>query len=206
MPVDELLRLLDAEYPDPVCALHYTNAYELTAAVMLSAQCTDKMVNEVTPSLFAAYPSVHELAAAEVTDVERIVFRTGFYRNKAKHLVGMAQRVLAEFGGDIPEEFDDLVSLAGVARKTANVVLGEWYKQANGVVVDTHVGRISKLLGLTKAKSPDAIGRDLEAALPRDHWIRFSLQLIDHGRAVCVARRPACARCTLADLCPSASV
>lgn len=204
MPVDDVLRRLDAAYPDPVCALRYRNAYELTAAVMLSAQCTDKMVNEVTPDLFAAYPSVHELAAADVADVEKLVFRTGFYRNKAKHLVGMARRVLDEFDGEIPSRFDDLVSLPGVARKTANVVLGEWYKRPNGVVVDTHVGRISKLLGLTKAKSPDRIATDLETILPRDHWIRFSLQMIEHGRQVCVARRPECGRCALADLCPSA--
>ena len=204
MSVDELLRRLDAVYADPECALHYRSAYELTVAVVLSAQCTDKMVNEVTPDLFAAYPTVYELADAEASDVEHIIFRTGFYRNKAKHLVGMARRVRDEFGGEIPDEFDDLVTLPGVARKTANVVLGEWHKRPNGVVVDTHVGRISTLLGLSAAKGPDKIAADLEAALPQDHWIRFSLQLIEHGRQVCVARRPDCAACTLADICPTA--
>jgi endonuclease III len=204
MSVAELLRRLDATYPDVKCALHYRSAYELTVAVILSAQCTDKMVNEVTPDLFAAYPTVAELAGADVGDVERLVFRTGFYRNKAKHLVGMAQRVVETYAGDIPEAFDDLVSLPGVARKTANVVIGEWYGRPNGVVVDTHVGRICRLLGLADAKSPDKVAETLEGILPRDHWIRFSLQLIDHGRAVCVARRPECGACALADLCPGA--
>ena len=204
MSVAELLSRLDATYPDVECALRYRSAYELTVAVILSAQCTDRMVNEVTPDLFAAYPTVGELAAADVADVERLVFRTGFYRNKAKHLVGMAQRVVEVYGGDIPEDFDDLVSLPGVARKTANVVIGEWYGRPNGVVVDTHVGRISSLLGLADAKSPDKMAEALEAILPQGHWIRFSLQLIDHGRAVCVARRPDCDACTLSDLCPGA--
>jgi endonuclease III len=204
MSVDELLRRLDTTYPDPVCALQHRNAYELTVAVILSAQCTDKMVNQVTPELFAAYPTVHDLADAGIPDVERIIFRTGFYRNKAKHLVGMGQRVRDEYGGEIPDDFDDLVSLPGVARKTANVVLGEWYKRPNGVVVDTHVGRISTLLGLSAAKGPDKIAAELEAALPRDHWIRFPLQLIEHGRQVCVARRPNCGACVLADICPGA--
>ena len=205
MSVAELLRRLDATYPDVECALRYNSAYELTVAVILSAQCTDKMVNEVTPDLFAAYPTLADMAAAHVSDVERLIFRTGFYRNKAKHLVGMAQRVVETYGGDIPEEFDDLVSLPGVARKTANVVIGEWFGRPNGVVVDTHVGRISRLLGLSDAKGPDKMAQELEAILPRDHWIRFSLQRIDHGRAVCVARRPECDACSLSDLCPSAA-
>jgi endonuclease-3 len=204
MSVAEILRRLDVAYPDVECALHYRSAYELTAAVILSAQCTDKMVNQVTPDLFAAHPTVAELAGADAADVERLIFRTGFYRNKAKHLVGMAQRVVDTYGGSIPDDFDALVSLPGVARKTANVVIGEWFGRANGVVVDTHVGRISRLLGLADAKSPDKVAETLEGILPQDRWIRFSLQLIDHGRAVCVARRPKCDACSLSDVCPGA--
>ncbi len=199
-----ILNALDDAYPDSECALHFNNVYELISAVILSAQCTDKMVNQVTPALFERYPSVHDLAEANLAELERIIYRTGFYRNKSKHLKGMAQKVVDQFNGEIPDNLPDLMSLPGVARKTANVVMNVWHNEASGIVVDTHVGRISRLLGLASGKSADKIASELEAVVPREHWIRFSMQLIDHGRAVCIARRPQCAECQLRSLCPSA--
>ena len=199
-----ILKTLDALYPDAECALHFNNAYELISAVILSAQCTDKMVNQVTPALFERYPTVSDLAEADLEELEQIVYKTGFYRNKAKHLKGMAQRVEEQFHGEIPGNLKDLMSLPGVARKTANVVMNVWHNEASGIVVDTHVGRISRLLGLASGKSADAVANQLEKIVPRDHWIRFSMQLIDHGRAVCIARRPLCGECGLNPVCPSA--
>jgi endonuclease-3 len=192
-------------YGDLPCPLVHRNPFELLTATILSAQCTDKMVNAITPSLFARYPTVHALADADLTELEQLVYKTGVYKNKAKHLKGMAQRVVSVYGGEIPDTLDDLLTLPGVARKTAHVLLNVWHQRASGIVVDTHVARITRLLGWTRQSAPERIATDLEAMVPREHWIRVSLQLIEHGRNVCIARRPKCDMCFLNDLCPSAN-
>jgi endonuclease-3 len=199
----KLYRRLKKLYPRPLCALVHRNAFELLAATILSAQCTDKRVNLVTPALFARYPTPAALAAASPEDVEALVHTTGFFRNKAKSLLGMATAVTYDHGGVVPSTMEALVRLPGVARKTANVVLGVAYGIAAGVVVDTHVARLSKRLGLSAHTDPVKIERDLMALVPRKHWIDFSNMLILHGRSVCDARRPACEHCTLQGLCPS---
>ena len=196
----ELLRL----YPTAHCELDYRNAYELTVATILSAQCTDKRVNMVTPALFAAYPNAAALAVADPTHVETLVQSTGFFRSKAKNLIGMAQRVVAEHGGEIPASMDDLVVLPGVGRKTANVVLGNAFGINVGMVVDTHVGRLAVRLGLTKATDPVKVEQALMPLFPRDQWTMVSHLLIWHGRQVCDARSPRCGRCTLRPRCPAA--
>lgn len=195
---------LRAAYPDAHCALDHRDAYELLVATILSAQCTDERVNLVTPDVFARWPTPAVLARADVTEVEEAVHSTGFFRNKAKNLVGMAARVTADYGGEIPQAMDDLLTLPGVARKTANVVRGVIWGLADGVVVDTHVGRIATLLGWTRSKSAEHIEKDLCVLHPEDVWIDLSHLLIWHGRAVCIARRPRCAACPVRDLCPSA--
>jgi len=201
-----VVRRLRGEYPDCRCALVHSSPYELIVATILSAQCTDEMVNKTTPALFARYPTVDALARARLPTVERLVKSTGFYRNKAKSIVGMAQRVVAEYAGAVPQTMEELLTLPGVARKTANVVLGVAFGKAEGVVVDTHVRRLSNRLGLTKESDPVRIERDLMALLPRKDWIDVSHLLIWHGRRVCTARKPACDRCLLADRCPSAEL
>ncbi len=201
--ITKLLTLLKGSYGDADCALVHSGPYQLLAATILSAQCTDKRVNMVTPALFARYPTAAELALARQEDVEALVRTTGFFRNKAKNLIGMAQALVARHGGEVPRTMEELLALPGVARKTANVLLGTAYGIAVGVVVDTHVMRISRLLGLSSARDPKGIERDLMAIVPREDWILFSHMLILHGRAVCIANRPACERCTLNRLCPS---
>lgn len=196
---------LDQVFPNPKCELDWRSPYELLVAVILSAQCTDKRVNLTTPALFARYPTPMALAAARREDVEALVKSTGFFRNKAKNIVGCAQGIVERFGGQVPQTMEDLLTLPGVARKTANVVLGECFGIASGVVVDTHVMRLAKLLGLTAATDPKKIERELMTILPKERWIRFSHQLILHGRRTCIALRPRCGECALADLCPSAS-
>jgi endonuclease-3 len=199
-----LLARLDELYPDVECALDHRNPFELLVATILSAQCTDKRVNMVTPHLFAAFPTPRAMAAAPLPEIEEIIRSTGFFRSKARNIQACAQRLVEEYDGHVPDAMEDLLSLAGVARKTANVVLGVAFGKALGVVVDTHVKRISALLGLTSEKTPEKIERDLMEILPRDHWIRFSHQIIHLGREVCIANRPRCAACGLAALCPSA--
>ena len=206
MSVREIQRLLDEEYGEPPCALQHDSVYQLIVSVILSAQCTDKMVNTITPGVFERYPDVEALAAADVEHLEELIYKSGFYRNKARHLIGMAQMVAEDFDGEIPATLEQLMKLPGVARKTANVVLNVWHRKASGVVVDTHVSRISRLLGLTKQKTADKIADDLEKTLPRETWIRISLQFIQLGREVCVARRPDCPACVLRDVCPSSQV
>jgi endonuclease III len=196
----ELLREL---YPDVHCALHHANAYELLAATILSAQTTDERVNMVTPTLFAKYPTPADLAAADPAEVETIVESTGFFRSKTKNLIGMAQGVVARFDGEIPDALEDLVTLPGVGRKTANVVRSVWFHEP-GLPVDTHVTRLSARLKLTDETDPVKIEHDLGAIVPPTEWGDFSLRLIEHGRRVCDARRPRCSACALAGICPSA--
>ncbi len=200
----KILHLLDESYPGVVCALHHNNAWELLVATILSAQCTDVRVNMVTPELFRKYPTPKHFAALLPEQLEPDIRSTGFFRNKAKSIVGAAKKVSSEMGGEVPDEMDKLLSLPGVARKTANVVLGSWFRQAVGVVVDTHVHRISRRLELTRSDTPTAIEQDLMRVLPQNKWIEFSHQIIHHGRAICVARKPKCAQCTLEKLCHAA--
>ena len=199
----KILAKLKAEYPDAHCALDHRTPFELLAATILSAQCTDVRVNLVTRALFLKYPTARDLAAARVEDVEHLVRSTGFFRNKTKSLIGMATAVAERHGGEVPRDMEQLRVLPGVGRKTANVVLGNAFGINDGVVVDTHVTRLSGLLGVSKQKNPEKIERDLMALIPRDDWTLVSHLLIYHGRQVCIARRPQCARCVLARLCPS---
>jgi endonuclease III len=203
---DEIYRRLQARYPDAHCALDHRNPYELTSATILSAQCTDERVNMVTPRLFQRFPDALSLAGARQEEVEEIVRSTGFFRSKAKNLIAMADAVVERHGGEIPRTMDELTALPGVGRKTANVVLGNAFGLDEGVVVDTHVKRLSNRLGFTRAASPERIEVDLVALFPRERWTMLSHLLIFHGRQVCVARKPRCSQCMLADLCPSSTV
>jgi endonuclease-3 len=202
--VAELLSRLRAAYPDAHCALDYQTPLQLLVATILSAQCTDERVNLTTPALFARYPTAEALAAADQAEVEELVRPTGFYRQKARYIREATGRLLADYGGEVPPAMDDLLTLPGVARKTANVVRGEIYGLADGVTVDTHVKRLSGRLGLTTETDPVKVERDLMAIIPRESWIEISHLLIWHGRRVCTARKPACPACPLNDLCPSA--
>jgi endonuclease-3 len=200
----EVVQRLRVEYPDAECALVHKNPYELIVATVLSAQCTDEMVNKVTPALFKRYPTPGQLGRARQETVEKLIHSTGFYRNKAKNIRGLGKKLDEEFGGEVPRTMDELLSLPGVARKTANVVLGVAFRIADGIVVDTHVKRITKLLGLTRNTDPVKVEKDLVKLLPQDDWIDISHLLIWHGRKVCIARRPRCEACVLADRCVSA--
>lgn len=197
-----IVRGLEKAYPGVDCALHHETPFQLTVATILSAQCTDERVNAVTPNLFRKYPDAEALAAASQEDVEQVIRSLGFFRAKATNLLGMARKLIDEFDGEIPDNLPDLVSLPGIGRKTANVVLGVAFGRATGVVVDTHVKRISNLLGLTESKNPEIIERDLMKLLPKTKWIAFSHQLIHHGRGICIARRPKCPECPLLRQCP----
>jgi len=199
-----ILDRLKHAYPDARCALDHRNAFELLVATILSAQTTDVRVNLVTPKLFSRYPNAAALARARQADVEAIIKSTGFFHNKARSIIGMAQAVVADHGGKVPGTMDELLTLPGVGRKTANVVLGNAFGLNEGVVVDTHVARLSKLLGLTRQTDPVKIEQALMKLFPRDDWALLSHLLIFHGRRVCIARRPKCGECVLADLCPSA--
>ena len=202
--INEILKRLDERYPAATCALHHNSAWELLVATILSAQCTDVRVNMVTPLLFRKYPTMQGFAALEPKDLEDDIRSTGFFRNKSKSLVGAARRIVNEFGGEVPRTMDELLSIPGVARKTANVVLGTWFKIADGVVVDTHMQRISHRLELTKNDDPKKIEQDLMQVIPRDKWIVFSHEIILHGRALCIARTPKCIDCPLETLCHAA--
>ncbi|HLH09377.1 MAG TPA: endonuclease III [Terriglobales bacterium] len=202
--VNEILKRLDATYPRATCALHHNSAWELVVATILSAQCTDARVNMTTPELFRKYPTVQDFAALKPEALESDIKSTGFFRNKSKSIVGAAKKIVSDFGGEVPSDMDQLLSLPGVARKTANVVLGTWFHKAEGVVVDTHVHRISRRLELTRNEEPKSIEQDLMKVIPRDKWILFSHQIILHGRALCVARNPKCADCPLENLCHAA--
>jgi endonuclease-3 len=201
--VAAILVELRKAYPDVVCALNHKDAWELTVATILSAQCTDVRVNLVTPALFKAFPTPKTMAAASLPELEELIRTTGFFRNKAKNIQGAARVVTEEFGGKVPQTMEEILRLPGVARKTANVVLGSWYGIGVGVVVDTHVMRLSQRLELTKSTAPVKVEQDLMKIIPQDRWIAFSHELIHHGRQICVARKPRCVDCTLERLCNS---
>jgi endonuclease-3 len=199
--VSEILKRLDHLYPDVTCALTHKDPWELLVATILSAQSTDVRVNMVTPELFKKYPTVQDFAKLEPQQLEADIRSTGFFRNKSKSVVGAARRVVNEYGGKVPQIMEDLLTLPGVARKTANVVLGTWFKKAEGLVVDTHVHRISRRLELTTNDDPKKIEQDLMAVIPREKWILFSHQVIWHGRKLCFARSPKCVDCLLENIC-----
>jgi endonuclease-3 len=199
--VQEILRILDETYPEAKCALDHKSPWELLVATILSAQCTDKRVNMVTPGLFRKYPTVKDFAAVSREELAEDIRSTGFFNNKAKSVIGAAKTILNEFHGKVPRTMEELLRVPGAARKTANVVMGTAYGIASGVVVDTHVQRIAQRLGLTKNTDPKKIEQDLMKALPKDKWIPFSHQIILHGRSLCVARKPKCAECPLDGIC-----
>jgi endonuclease-3 len=202
----EIFRRLEKEYPDARCALDHRNPYELIVATILSAQCTDKRVNMVTPALFERYPDPQALSVADPERLQEMIRSTGFFRNKSKSLLGMSAAVSQRHGGNIPQTMEELVKLPGVGRKTANVVLGNAFNIDEGVVVDTHVTRLSQRLGLSRAEDPVKIERELMALYPRSQWTMLSHLLISHGRAICDARRPQCEKCVVNDLCPFSRV
>lgn len=203
---DDLLRALVEHYPTVRCALDSETPFQLLVATVLSAQCTDERVNRVTPALFARFPDAASLARADVAEVEELVRPTGFFRVKARNLVDLSIALVERHGGEVPADLDALTALPGVGRKTAHVVLGNAFAIPSGVVVDTHVKRLSFRLGLTARTDPGRIEHELAAIVPRDHWVDFSHRLIAHGRSTCVALRPRCHACTLAALCPRAGV
>ena len=202
--VSEILKRLDERYPKATCALHHKSPWELLVATILSAQCTDVRVNMVTPVLFQKYPTVQHFAALKPEELEPDIRSTGFFRNKSKSVVGAAKKLVSDFGGEVPNDMDKLLSLPGVARKTANVVLGTWFHNPTGVVVDTHVSRIAHRLELTREQNAEKIEQDLMRIIPRERWIDFSHQVIWHGRQLCMARSPKCAECPLENLCHAA--
>ncbi len=199
----EVIKRLKKAYPDAHCALVHSNAFELLIATILSAQCTDERVNIVTATLFRKYRGPQDFIDVEQVELEKDIHSTGFFRNKAKNIKDASQRLVDVYGGEIPQTMDEILTLGGVARKTANVVLGNAFGIASGVVVDTHVSRLSQRLGLTEQTTPEKIERDLEQIVPKKHWIMFPHWMIFHGRQICKARKPLCEVCPLADICPS---
>jgi endonuclease-3 len=198
-----ILKALDEAYPNAVCALVHRTPWELLVATILSAQCTDVRVNMVTPELFKRFPTPAAMAKASLPELEALIRTTGFFRNKAKSIQGAAKKITEEFGGKVPETLAELITVPGAARKTANVVLGVSFDKAEGVVVDTHVFRVSRRLGLAKGDTPQKVEQELMKVLPQDRWVSFSHQVIHHGRQVCIARKPKCKECNLEQLCHS---
>jgi endonuclease-3 len=201
--VQQIFAALDKLFPQAECALRHENAFQLLVATILSAQCTDERVNKVTPELFRKFPTPQDYVALPQEELEQVIRSTGFFRNKAKNIIGAATKIVEQFGGKVPQTMDELLSLPGVARKTANVVLGTAFGIASGVVVDTHVFRIAHRLKFTKEKTPEKVEQDLMKIVPQDRWISFSHQLIWFGRKICDARKPLCAECPLETLCDS---
>jgi endonuclease-3 len=201
--VAEILKGLDEAYPNAVCALEHRSPWELLVATILSAQCTDVRVNMVTPELFRRFPTPEVMRKAGLPELEELIKTTGFFRNKAKSIKGAAEKIVTDFGGKVPQTLDELITVPGAARKTANVVLGVCFGKAEGVVVDTHVFRIAHRLNLAKGDTPPKVEQELMAVVPKDHWIQFSHQVIHHGRQVCVARNPKCDKCNLETVCKS---
>lgn len=211
IPIQKIIDLLDEEYPMPKVALKYDDVFQLLVAVILSAQCTDERVNKVTPALFKRFPGIRDFARCDLDELEKLIFSTGFYKNKAKNIKRAAIKIVEDFEEKVPDKMEDLLTLPGVARKTANVVLHAGFGKEEGIVVDTHVARLSGLLGLvpmkmSKAKDAIKIEKELMAIVPREYWGDFSMWLILHGRKICIARRPKCEECVLNKLCPSAFV
>lgn len=202
----EIIKRLKKAYPDAHCALNHTSPFELLIATILSAQCTDERVNIVTADLFRKYRGPEDFVKASQQELERDIHSTGFFRNKAKNIKAASQRLIEVYGGEIPQTMEEILTLGGVARKTGNVVLGNAFGIASGVVVDTHVSRLSQRLGLTKEKTPEKIERDLQELVPKKNWVMFSHWLIFHGRQICNARKPKCMECVLANICPSYSL
>ncbi len=201
-----LLQELKKLYPKHIIPLHHQNAWQLLCAVILSAQCTDARVNTITPHLFKKYPTVYDLAKANIKDVEKIIHSAGFFHSKALSLIEMSKRICEVYGGEVPQTMEDLLSLRGVARKTANVMLGDYFKKPAGIVVDTHVKRLSFRLGLTKQTDPVKIEKDLTKIIPYEYWGWIAIALILHGRSICPARKPQCEKCTLVNVCPQKGV
>ena len=202
----EVIKRLKKAYPDAHCALNHANAFELLIATILSAQCTDARVNIVTADLFRKYRGPADYLKVSQTELERDIHSTGFFRNKAKNIQAACNRIISEFGGEVPQTMDEILTLGGVARKTANVVLGNAFGIASGVVVDTHVSRLSQRLALTKNKTPEKIEMDLQKLVPKNDWVMFPHWLISHGRQICIARKPRCSECVLNDICPKIGV
>lgn len=200
-----MIRRLKRAYPDAHCALVHSNAFELLIATILSAQCTDARVNIVTAELFRKYRGPLDFVSVSQRELERDIHSTGFFRNKAKNIQAACKRIFEVYNGEVPDTMEDLLTLGGVARKTANVVMGNAFGIASGVVVDTHVSRISQRLGLTNSKTPEKIENDLAELVPKKHWVMFPHWMISHGRSICDARKPRCSECVLADICPSSS-
>lgn len=204
--IAEIVRILNETYTTEYkCYLNHENAWQLLIATMLSAQCTDARVNIVTKDLFVKYPTLQAFADADVKELEKDIYSTGFYKNKAKNIIGCAKKLISDYGGEVPNDIDALTQLDGVGRKTANVIRGNIFHEPS-IVVDTHVKRISNLLGLTKEEDPVKIEYDLMDKLPKEQWILYNIQIITHGRNVCIARRPKCDECTLASVCPSSKI
>lgn len=201
-----IFRRLDREYPDAKCALNFSNPHQMLFATILSAQCTDAMVNRVTEKLFVKYPAIEDYAQADLTELEQDVKSTGFFRQKAKNIKAAAQKILDDFGGEVPDRMEDLITLPGAARKTSNIVLGNAFGKVSGIAVDTHVRRLSQRLGFTQQHDPDKIELDLMDLVPKSKWFKLSYLFIEHGRAVCKAPTPRCEDCVLNDLCPSSKV
>ena len=204
--LESVISKLNKFYPDAHCALDHKNSFELLVATILSAQCTDERVNKVTPNLFEKFPNPKEMSKAKPNEIEKLIHSTGFFKNKSKNLIQMSKLLVQEFDGEVPKDMDSLTSLAGVGRKTANVVLGNAFGIASGIVVDTHVSRLSNRLGWTEKKDPVKIELELNSKVAKKHWIKISHLLITHGRNICTARKPKCSECFLVDLCPRQGV
>jgi endonuclease-3 len=200
--IKEIIRILHHTYPQSHTALTFRNPLQILVATILSAQCTDERVNQITPGLFQKYKTADDFARANRMELEEEIRSTGFFRNKAKNIIGASQKIVADFSGEVPDNMADLITLPGVARKTANIVLSSGYQKSEGIAVDTHVKRLSGRLGLSREKDPDKIEQDLMKIVPRDEWINFNYMLVDHGRQVCQARKPQCPVCPLKRLCP----
>jgi endonuclease-3 len=202
--IKPVIRLLRKHYPQARTSLEFADPLQILVATILAAQCTDERVNTITPGLFRKYPDVSALSRADRTELEALIRPTGFFRNKAGHIIGAAQKIVADHGGVVPDSMEKLLTLPGVARKTANIVLSAGYGKAEGIAVDTHVGRLSRRLGLSREEDPVKVERDLMALVPKDDWLDLNVLLVEHGRAVCQARKPGCPGCFLKRLCPSA--
>jgi endonuclease-3 len=202
--IEEIISILSEAYPSSRTALKHENPLQILVATILSAQCTDEKVNQITPALFQKYPTPSDFASADKDELEEEIRPTGFFRNKTKSIINASKKIVEDFGGEVPDNMEDLITLPGVARKTANIVLSSAFKKAEGIAVDTHVRRLSQRLGLSKEKDPDKIEKDLMMIVPKEDWLDFNYMLVNHGRKICQARKPLCPQCGVRQLCPSA--